>query len=76
MEGKISPHRGERDKLTLRMAGDLNQRTKEKADYLGISQNAFLLVLIELGLRCYEVNPHLLKEEWSRDPSHTSRCVD
>ena len=54
---------GERDKLTLRMAGDLNRRTKDKADYLGISQNAFLLVLIELGFRCYEVSPHLLKEE-------------
>ena len=76
MEGQTSPQRGGRDKLTLRMAGELNQRTKEKADYLGISQNAFLLVLIELGLRCYEVSPHLLQEEWGRDPSHTSRCVD
>ena len=54
---------GGRDKLTLRMADDLNQRTKDKAGYLGISQNAFLLVLIELGLWCYEVSPHLLKEE-------------
>ena len=54
---------GARDKLTLRMSDDLNQRTKDKAGYLGISQNAFLLVLIELGLRCYEVSPHLLKEE-------------
>lgn len=64
MEGKENLwQRGERDKLTLRMAGDLNRRTKDKADYLGISQNAFLLVLIELGLRWYEVSPHLLKEE-------------
>lgn len=63
MEGKERPQRGERDKLTLRMAGELNQRTKDKADYLGISQNAFLLALIELGFRCYEVSPHLLKEE-------------
>ena len=54
---------GARNKLTLRMSDDLNQRTKDKAGYLGISQNAFLLVLIKLGLRCYEVNPHLLKEE-------------
>ena len=54
---------GARNKLTLRMSDDLNQRTKDKAGYLGISQNAFLLVLIELGLRCYEVSPHLLKEE-------------
>ena len=61
MEEKVQ--RGERDKLTLRMAGELDQRTKDKADYLGISQNALLLVLIELGLRCYEVSPHLLKEE-------------
>ena len=62
---KEKPLRGQgtRDKLTLRMVGELNLRTKDKADYLGISQNAFLLVLIELGLRCYEVNPHLLKEE-------------
>ena len=51
MQVKETAQRGGRDKLTLRMAGDLNQRTKDKADYLGISQNAFLLVLIELGLR-------------------------
>ena len=63
MQKKELAQQGGRDKLTLRMAGELNQRTKDKADYLGISQNAFLLVLIELGLRCYEVSPYLLKEE-------------
>lgn len=63
MQGKENPQQGERDKLTLRMSDDLNQRTKDEAGYLGISQNAFLLVLIELGLQCYEVSPYLLKEE-------------
>lgn len=63
MQAKEIVQRGARNKLTLRMSDDMNQRTKDKAGYLGISQNAFLLVLIELGLRCYEVNPHLLKEE-------------
>ena len=63
MQAKETAQRGGRDKLTLRMSDDLNQQTKDKAGYLGISQNAFLLVLIELGLRCYEVSPHLLNEE-------------
>lgn len=63
MQAQETVQRGARNKLTLRMSDDMNQRTKDKAGYLGISQNAFLLVLIELGLRCYEVNPHLLKEE-------------
>lgn len=63
MQAKETVQRGARNKLTLRMSDDMSQRTKDKAGYLGISQNAFLLVLIELGLRCYEVNPHLLKEE-------------
>ena len=63
MQAKETVQRGARNKLTLRMSDDMNQRPKDKAGYLGISQNAFLLVLIELGLRCYEASPHLLKEE-------------
>lgn len=54
-----------RDKLTLRISKQLNAITKEKAGYLGISQNNLLLVLIDLGLKCYEANPHLAEEESS-----------
>lgn len=63
MATKKPPREGARDKLTLRLSGELNRLTKDKADYLGISQNAFLLALIGLGLRCYEISPQLLKEE-------------
>ena len=40
MQVKETAQRGGRDKLTLRMSDDLNQQTKDKAGYLGISQNA------------------------------------
>ena len=76
MQAKETVQRGARNKLTHRMADDMSQRTKDKAGYLGISQNAFLLVLIELGLRCYEVNPHLLNDEKSHVLLRTWRCAD
>lgn len=41
MEGTENLHgRGEHNKLTLRMSDNLNQRTRDKAGYLGISQRA------------------------------------
>ena len=55
-----------RAKLTLRISKELNDFTKEKADYLGISQNNLLVVLIELGLKCYEFNPRAMAEELLR----------
>ena len=42
-----------RNKLTIRMPKELDEKTKEMADSIGISQNAFLLMLIDLGLRNY-----------------------
>lgn len=51
-----------RSKLTLRISPEVDMKTKEKAEYLGISQNAFLAILIELGLRYYEANPFQLEE--------------
>lgn len=44
----------ERDKLTLRLNGELNCYIKKKADAIGVPQNAFLVMLIDLGLRYYE----------------------
>lgn len=46
-----------RNKLTLRISPELDVITKSKAEYIGISQNALLAVLIDLGLRYYEANP-------------------
>lgn len=46
-----------RVKLTLRVSHELDIQTKNKAAYIGVSQNAFLAILIELGLRYYESNP-------------------
>ena len=42
------------DKLTLRMAHELNMYTKKKAEGLGISQNALLITLIDLGLKIHD----------------------
>ena len=58
MEGKTIG----RNKLTLRMPNNLDEATKRKAEYLGISQNALLIILIDLGLRYYEANPFPLDE--------------
>ena len=43
-----------KDKLTLRMSEELNLYTKKKASAIGITQNAFLVMLIDMGLRQYE----------------------
>ena len=58
MDKKKAP-KGEQikiDKLTLRMAHELNMYTKKKACGLGISQNAFLVTLIDIGMRLYEID--------------------
>ena len=44
-----------RNKLTLRIPKDVDEKTKELSDSIGISQNAFLLMLIDLGLRNYGI---------------------
>ena len=44
----------EREKLTVRMSEELNQYTKKKANAIGVPQNAFLVMLIDMGLRVYE----------------------
>lgn len=46
-----------RSKLTLRVSPELDKITKDKAEYMGISQNAFLVMMVDLGLRYYEANP-------------------
>lgn len=43
-----------REKLTLRMSEELNLYTKKKANAIGVTQNAFLVMLIDMGLRQYE----------------------
>ncbi len=43
-----------KDILTIRVSPKVNQYTKAKAEVLGISQNALINVLIDLGLRAYE----------------------
>lgn len=52
-----------RDKLTLRISKELNAETKAEAEYIGASQNNFLLVLIKLGLKYYKANPNLAEAE-------------
>jgi predicted DNA binding CopG/RHH family protein len=44
----------QKDTITLRLSAEVNAHTKKKAEHVGISQNAFLNVLIDLGLRVYE----------------------
>lgn len=51
-----------RNKLTLRISPELDAVTKSKAEYIGVSQNAFLVMLIDLGLRYYEANPFPVDE--------------
>ncbi len=43
-----------REKLTLRVNESLSEYTKKKAEAIGISHNAFLNILLDLGLRQYE----------------------
>lgn len=45
---------GNKDILTMRVAPRVNKYTKAKAESIGVSQNAFLNMLIDLGLRVYE----------------------
>ena len=56
-----------RDKLTLRISKELNAETKAEAEYIGASQNNFLLVLINLGLKCYKANPNLAEVGFPRE---------
>ena len=46
--------REEKNLISLRLSSRVDQYTKSKAEAVGVSQNAFLNVLIDLGLRAYE----------------------
>ena len=39
---------------SLRLTEERNNYVKEKANEMGISQNAFIMVLIDLGIKVYE----------------------
>lgn len=41
---------------SLRITEDRNNYIREKASEIGISQNAFTNVLIDIGIRVYELN--------------------
>ena len=51
----------EREQVTistsLRLPEEKNDYIKKKASEIGISQNAFLMVLIDLGIKLYECDP-------------------
>lgn len=43
----------------LRIRSELNDKVNAKAQEIGISKNALLVILIDLGLKAYEgINPH------------------
>ena len=46
--------REDKNLLSLRLTHQVDQLTKAKAEAVGLSQNAFLNILIDLGLRVYE----------------------
>lgn len=39
---------------TLRIPEERNEYIKEKANEIGLSQNAFMMMLIDLGIKLYE----------------------
>lgn len=51
----------EREQVTistsLRLPEEKNDYIKKKASEIGISQNAFIMVLIDLGIKLYECDP-------------------
>ena len=51
----------EREQVTistsLRLPEEKNDYIKKKASERGISQNAFIMVLIDLGIKLYECDP-------------------
>ncbi|WP_455649079.1 hypothetical protein [Enterocloster citroniae] len=42
---------------SLRLPEEKNDYIKKKANEIGISQNAFIMVLIDLGIKLYECDP-------------------
>lgn len=42
---------------SLRLPEGKNEYIKKKANEIGISQNAFIMVLIDLGIKLYECDP-------------------
>ena len=44
----------EKEQTTLRLPLELAKHVKIKADSIGVSTNAFLLILIDQGLKLYE----------------------
>ena len=44
----------DKDLISLRLATDVNLKTKMKAEQIGVSQNALLNIFIDLGMRAYE----------------------
>ena len=57
----------------LRLKEELNNKIESRAKEIGISKNAFLIVLIDFGFRMYEnLSPQLVQ---SREQSHTPQCT-
>jgi predicted DNA-binding protein len=43
--------KNEKDQLTFRLPTDLNQKLKNEANRIGTSQNSYILILIDIGLK-------------------------
>ena len=41
---------------TLRIPEERNAYLKQKASEIGVSQNALILMLLDIGIKCYENN--------------------
>jgi len=49
--------------IGLRVPECMNEQLDEQARKIGISKNSFLAVLIDLGLKAYEVIPKIAQDE-------------
>lgn len=49
--------------ISLRLSAQVDQCTKTKAESIGVSQNALLNILIDLGLRLYETDVGFIPQQ-------------
>ena len=59
----------------LRMPGELSDKLDEKAKAVGISKNALILVLVDLGLKLYESANPQGQQEQNHEAIHIPRRI-
>ena len=52
---------------TLRIPKEKNVYLRQKADEIGVSQNSLILMLLDIGIRAYELLSYSPSEEASSD---------